>query len=132
MPGGVPLATRLSTPEERDSANRALTSHRAVRWLEYSGSVVVLAVLAEAQPSGVTVSDFLGISGLCNATLYSALSICLALELVRVDTVKECGRRVKRYRLTEKGSPVGDLALSLEHAMIELPPFRRLPIQPCL
>lgn len=114
------LATEDYLEQDHRSPNHVHSDYGALRWLEFSGLLVVLAMLADVQPASMTLSDMLDVSALCNATLYSALSICLALGLVTVTTVKERFRVARRYALTEKGARIGNSILSVDRTILEL------------
>lgn len=97
-------------------------SYGVVRWLEYSGVLVVLGVLADAANDGIPVTAIVSSTALCNETVYSALAVGVELGLV---TFKAVGRGIpvlKRYRLTESGLPLGRIAQQARDVMSGFPP----------
>ncbi len=114
--GGPP-----GVPPRGDTAHERRRSFELLRWLEYSGLLVVLAILADAGDSGATVTNLLDLSSLCTDTLYSALAIALGLGSVRLEVV---GRQVpvtKRYYLTDFGRTIGEMARNARTALGRLP-----------
>ncbi len=94
----------------------------AVRWLEYSGVLVILALLADTAYEGLPVTGLVDFTNLCNETVYSALAVAVGLGLVQS---KVFGRRVpivKRYYLTEAGRRLGVIAQLARDEMSMLPP----------
>ena len=93
-----------------------------VRWLEYSGLLVILGILADGQQAvGLSVTGLVDLSGLCTDTVYSALALALSLGLVQVQFV---GTKpwTKRFSLTGLGRPLGMLVQQAREEMAGLPP----------
>ncbi len=99
-------------------------SFELLRWLEYSGLLVVLAILADAGDSGASVTNLLELSNLCTDTLYSALAIAMGLGFVRLEVIGNRVPVVKRYYLTDLGRQIGAVAQQAHAAL------RRLPLPP--
>ena len=51
-----------------------------LRLLEYSGLLVLLALMTEALPTSLGLTEIVDASNLCIATVYSALSIAMAFN----------------------------------------------------
>ncbi len=105
----------------RDSGRAEHVSFDRLRWLEYSGLLVILAILAEAGDTGATVTALLEASDLCTDTMYSALTIALGLGLVRQEVVRRQVPVVKRYSLTESGRQLGAAAEQARAALLKVP-----------
>ncbi len=93
-----------------DPPKTARQSFEVLRWLEYSGLLVVLAILAQAGNDGASVTTLLDVSNLCTDTLYSALSLSVGLGLVRQEVIRRRVPMIKRYYLTAFGLEIGAAA----------------------
>ena len=96
--------------------------YRTLRWLEQSGVLVLLGLLADGPGEGLTIAQVLDRSGLCHATSYAALRSCVASGLIGVDLDTRKRPIVKRYRLTVPGHQVGALVQDISRAMALIPP----------
>ena len=106
-------------------------SFEVLRWMEYSGLLVVLAILAEAGDDGASVTTLLDVSNLCTDTLYSALALAVGLRLARQEVIRPRVPIVKRYYLTAVGREVGAAAQQvrarLAQAALPAPKLRARP-----
>jgi hypothetical protein len=97
-----------------------------VRWLEYSGLLVVLGLLADASDfGGLSATGIMDLSGLCSDTVYSALAIAIGLGLAHVQTEGR-GPMTRTYLLTDSGFALGEFVQGLRERMktLQLPTGR--------
>lgn|SRR6266487_2721557 len=112
-----------SHPERGSRSNRR--PYEPIRWLEYSGLLVIIGLLADAQTESLSITDLIDLSGICNDTLYSALSVALSLGLVRLQMTHRGAQPARRYSLTDPGQRLGRIARQARLEMAELPQLRR-------
>lgn len=119
--GGGLLVDSQSRVLSRDGSPSGPQDYNAVRWLEYSGVLVVLGILTDAAEDGLLVTEIASATRLCNETVYSALSVAANLGLVWLQILGQGVPVYKRYRLTEAGLRLGRLAQQARDELRGLP-----------